>query len=457
MDATSLVSAWNAQLDQLDPVFTRPTAETFRQLVSGWILHRGPATVTGMVRTLGTAATKHWTVYEKLFYRCPWSLEELCDQVMGRLIAPRLRASAAGTPKPGPPVVDLNLDDTTAGRYGRHVAHAGWFKDASAQGPAVKGTVIHWAHNWIVGSLALRLAEWEDVRWNLPVAFRLYRKEADCTDVPFATRHQLAAQIVQQVANALPGIRLRTAADGQYACREFIEPLPEGVNLVSRIRRDAAIYALPEPKPPHRRGRQAKKGPRLPTPKQLAEAEADDWREITVRMQGRKVKRLVRSVVCLWYQVCREKPIRLVIVRDPDGKQKDDFLFCTDAAVGEEEIVQRFCDRWGVEEAIFESKQQMGFERTRGFCSRTVHRQAPLAMVLTTLVKLWYAHCAAEEPSLLPTPTPWYPSKDRPSFGDMLSALRRVLWQHRIKPKSGSKIDPAEIWEAIVYALCAAA
>jgi len=457
MDATSLVSAWDAQLVQLDAVFTKPTAETWRQIVLGWILHRGPATVTGMFRTLGTVATKDWTVYEKFFYRARWSLETLCDRLMETLIAPLIRESAPRDGKDAPPVADLNLDDTTAARYGRHVAHAGWFKDASAQGPAVKGTVIHWAHNWIVASLALRLRGWEKIRWNLPVAFRLYRKRSDCADVPFLTRHQLAAQIVQQVAKAMPGIRLRTAADGQYACRQFIEPLPEQVNLVSRIRRDAAIYELPAPKPPHRRGPQAKKGPRLPAPKKLAEADSDDWRKITVCKQGRKVKRLVRSVVCLWYHVCGEKPIRLVIVRDPAGKQKDDFLFCTDAEVSEEEIVQRYYDRWGVEETILESKQQMGFERTRGFCSKTVHRQAPLAMLLTTLVKLWYARCAAEEPSLLPTPTPWYPSKARPSFLDMLSALRRVLWQHRIRPNSWSRVDPAEIWEAVAYALFAAA
>ena len=125
--------------------------------------------------------------------------------------------------------------------------------------------------------------------------------------------------------------------------------------------------------------------------------------------------------------------------------------------LSEEEIAQRYYDRWGVEEAIAESKQQMGFERTRGFCSKTVHRQAPLAMLLTTLVKLWYSRCAGAEPSLLPTPTPWYPSKDRPSFLDMLSALRRVLWQHRIRPNSSSRVEAAEIWEAVAYALFAAA
>ena len=95
------------------------------------------------------------------------------------------------------------------------------------------------------------------------------------------------------------------------------------------------------------------------------------------------MQRKVKSIVCLWWHVCREKPIRLVIVRDPAGRQKDDYFFCTDATCSEQEIVQRATDRWGVEEAIREAKQCLGFENTRGWCSRTVNRQAPLAMVST--------------------------------------------------------------------------
>ena len=72
-----------------------------------------------------------------------------------------------------------------------------------------------------------------------------------------------------------------------------------------------------------------------------------------------------------------------------------------------------------------------GLETTQGWCGRTVNRQAPLAMVLVTLVKAWYARCALQEPALLPGPLPWYPHKVRLSLADMLAALRKVLWQHR--------------------------
>ena len=144
-----------------------------------------------------------------------------------------------------------------------------------------------------------------------------------------------------------------------------------------------------------------------------------------------------------------------MIVRDPTGKQEDDFLFCTDATVADQEIAQRYYDRWGVEESILEGKQQLGFERTRGWCSKTVNRQAPLAMVLVTLVKAWYSRCAAAEPSLLPEGTPWYPVKTRPSYGDMLSALRRAIWQHRISPNSTFTGRVRQIWNAVSYALSA--
>ena len=116
----------------------------------------------------------------------------------------------------GKPVADLAIDDTTAARYGKHVAHAGCFKDASAQGPATKGPVIHWAHNWIVGAFTLRLKRWPLMRWVLPAVFALYRKRGDCDKThPFRTRQALAAEMVHHVAKALPEAQLRVSGDGQ--------------------------------------------------------------------------------------------------------------------------------------------------------------------------------------------------------------------------------------------------
>jgi len=80
----------------------------------------------------------------------------------------------------------------------------------------------HWAHNWIVGAVTLRLPRWPLMRWVLPVVFCLYRKPADGDRRhPFHTRQVLAAQMVCQVAEALPGVQIRVAA-------EFIHHLKTG-------------------------------------------------------------------------------------------------------------------------------------------------------------------------------------------------------------------------------------
>lgn len=459
MDATSLVSAWNALVVQLAHVFTEPTARVWRQIALGWVLHRGPATVTGIYQTLGDLADRHWTVYEKFFYRAAWSLNDLSLRLLTHVVYPLIVESGMIDDQSGKPVADVNFDDTTVGRCGKHVAHAAWFKDASASGASHRGAVIHWAHNWIVGAVTLRLPKWPGPRWVLPLVFALYRKRPDCNKAhPFRTRQVLAAAMVRDLAQACPQVQWRVAADGQYATRQMIEGLPSGVNLVSRIRSDAALYDLPPTwRQSGRRGAPRKRGRRLPAPWKMARCRRQGWKTVTVQYQGRTAKRRVLGVTCLWYHVCRQTPIRLVIVRDPSGTQPDDFLFCTDAMASEAQIVQRYIDRWGVEEAIFEAKQHLGFESTRGWCSKTVNRQAPLAMLLLTLVKAWYASCARHEAALQPRAAPWYGRKKRPSFLDMLSALRRVFWQHRIIGKSAPSGRIEKMINAVSYALCAAA
>ena len=157
MDAASLVSAWNGLVLQLGLAFaTEATARTWQQIATGWVLHRGAATVTGIYQALGSLADRHWTVYHKFFYRPAWTLKDLSACLMTYVIGPMILESGVRDAARGQPVVDLNIDDTTAARYGKHVAHAGWYKDASAAGPATKGKVIHWAHNWVIGAFTVR-------------------------------------------------------------------------------------------------------------------------------------------------------------------------------------------------------------------------------------------------------------------------------------------------------------
>lgn len=171
----------------------------------------------------------------------------------------------------------------------------------------------------------------------------------------------------------------------------------------------------------------------------------------------RWTQRRVLSVVCLWYHVSRDRPIKLLIVRDPQGKQDDDFMFCTDPTVDDVEIIERFAARWPIEEAIRDAKQTGGFEQVQGWCPRTVARQAPLAMIVQTLVKAWYLRHGVRAPAAQPHGTDWSQSKTHPSYLDMLATLRGVLWTHRINIKSHLTTRVRELRKTLQFTLCAAA
>jgi hypothetical protein len=453
MDAT-LVTAWTAICQLLAPAFTGPTVVTFLHIATGWVLCRSKPTVTSLVSTIGRSllghAAKHWTVYERFFYRASWTLPDVSRLLLVRVIAPLIES--VGIVR----VLDLNIDDTTCGRCGKHVAYAGYFKDASVSNTLKR--VIHWSHNWVIGCAGVRARFWPEWVIGLPVWFTLYRKPADChRRHPFQTRQEIAADMIRQTRENLPDWTLRVAADGQYATGIVVQAVAGArSNLVSRMRSDAAIYALPPKRRRHRRGQPPKKGRRLPTPKKLARRKKG-WRTVEALVYGKRVKRRVLTVVCLWYHVSKDRPIKLLIVRDPSGQQADDYMFCTDPAAGDVEIIERFSGRWPIEESIHDGKQLGGLEQVQGWCPRTVVRQAPLALIVQTLVKAWYLRYGVRAKSAQPHGTDWMPEKDHPSYLDMLATVRKVLWADRININSTRSCRVRELLKTLAFTLCAAA
>jgi len=175
------------------------------------VLCRSKPTVTNLICTIGTSllghAAKHWTVYERFFYRAAWELLDLSCLLLVEVVAPLIRACGLVQ------VVDLAIDDTTCGRCGRHGRLAGYFKDASV---STRSAVVHWSHNWVIGAVMLRTKRWPNWVIGLPVCSRLYRKRPDCNrQHPFRTRQQIAAEMIRQTRQALPEMPLRVATDGQ--------------------------------------------------------------------------------------------------------------------------------------------------------------------------------------------------------------------------------------------------
>lgn len=360
---------------------------------------------------------RHWTCAHRFFSQYDWSIDELWCALVCKLIDPLLPADQPWL---------VAVDDTTAHKFGKHVAFAGKFRDAVHSTSAQ--TVFHWAHNWVVLCLLVPIPATRGRFFHIPISLRLYKKEADCASrSEFRTRLQLAAEMIQRLREWLPHREIQLVADGAYAAKELACALPPGVPLISRLRSDAALYELPPARRKKQRGRPRAKGARLPSLKNIAR-HAQFSRHFVWRY-GRKELVLLHSFVCLWYTVARCSPIRVVIVRDPSGHEHDDYFFSTDPNLSATAIVQAYAARWGIEELIREAKQSMGFEQVQSWSPKAVERQAPMALLLQAVTQLAYVQThqllnVQPKPTTEPVPVP--------SFARMLAALRLAKWQERI-------------------------
>ena len=76
-------------------------------------------------------------------------------------------------------------------------------------------------------------------------------------------------------------------------------------------------------------------------------------------------------------------------------------------------------------------KQLLGLEDPANRKEKAVRQTAPIAFVLHSLIVVWF-HQVGHRRLQFPD-RPWYPHKEEPSFADMLTTLRRLSWQDKIR------------------------
>jgi hypothetical protein len=421
-----------------EPCFTAPSYRAFRLVVAGWIHCLGRRTITGVAVASGGVDQQHISVFHRFFSRATWSLDAL-GQVVFRLA---LRWIPADQP------LFILIDDTLARKTGKGIALATMHHDpllSSARKP-----FCSFGHVWVVLALWVPLPMGGSRGFALPLLFRLYvgAKRGGARDAPGrprrGTRQQsaerahaahprptklmLARELLALVARWTDGRTVYAVVDSAYAARTLLEDRPANVHGLSRLRPDAALWARPGRRRPGQRGRPRRKGHRLPTPKAMA-ATRRRWDPLPVTLYGRAVTPLVFGCTALWYGALRDQPVRIVIVRDPSGRRRDEAFFCTDLAVDATFILEGYARRWTIEVAFYNQKQFLGFEDPQNQTPEAVARTAPMAGIVYDLVLLWYAARVQHGRSDTWPRRPWYRAKTTPSFADMLTTVRQDSWR----------------------------
>jgi hypothetical protein len=335
------------------------------------------------------------------------------------------------------------VDDTPTKRYGPQVQGAGIHRNPTS-GPADQKFV--YGHIWVTLALVVRHPWWGTI--GLPLWARLYVRQKDVPKIPekhqwkFQTKLELAAQLVEWLSVIVfsAGKTLWIVADGAYASRPFLEPLLwRGIVVVSRLRKNSALFDLPPKRPvgQNRRGRPRKYGEhRIHLAKRALQRRG--WQTITCMLYGEVTTKTYKTFLATYRPV--GGVIRVVLVREEKGWQA---FFCTDPHASVQEILEAYADRGSIEQVFHDVKEVWGAGQQQ---VRTVWTNVAtycLNLWMHTLVELWAWHQPAWAISNRDD-SPWDDPRRRPSHADRRKALRRmclrqeystVRYRHRIPRK----------------------
>jgi hypothetical protein len=383
-------------LEVFRPCFTTPTYATFLALVAGMIARPARRTVCGMLAGADLAGVWHHSRAHRFFASAKWNPDAVGLTVL-RLIIGHL--VPVGAP------LEIAIDDTLFRRFGRKV-HA-----------------AHWAYD---GSLKVAKGNQKLSRGPAKTA--------------------LARELIEVIAAAARGRIVHVVADGAYLCTE-LRRLPPHVTLTGPLRSDASLWQVhPDlDNPPRLRGRGRPRvyGARIGTPIDLTASTPAS--SVTVTRYGRTSTIQVHHQRCLWRGVFGARPVRVLVLVEPGRPRL--ALVTTDLTTPVPGLVERYAGRWAIEVAFHDAKHTTGVGEARNRTRKAVERTVPFGLHTQSIVIIWY-HLAGHHPNVIRDRrhrAPWYTTKRRPSYLDMIVKLRRVLIAAQYQPEVPDQPTPEEI------------
>lgn len=449
-----LPSALFALLMPFAPLFSTAVFPHAQLLVVGTLLAPRKRTVTAALRALGLAHHPHFQNYHRVLNRARWSPRQAAALLLQLLVA-------AFVPE-GPLI--LGGDETLERRNGRRIAPKGIYRDAcrSSKEYLTKASGLRW-----VSLMLLVPIPFANRVWALPFLTVLAPSERYHQE--HGRRHKTLAvwmrQMITQVRRWLPERPLVVVLDGQYAVLELLAAalaLANPVQLITRLRLDAGLYAPAPVRTKSTIGRPSVKGKRLPTLAQVALAPQTVWQQIVVPRWYSQGERLIEIVsnTAVWYHTGKVPvPIRYVLIRDPKKRFRTQALLCTDLTATPEQIVSWFVLRWQLETTFEEVRAHLGVETQRQWNDLAIARTTPVLLGLFSLVTL-YANRLHTRDGIEVRQAAWY-IKEHATFSDALAAVRRELWPWAVSalspPEAHSQNLPFRLLERLADTLCYAA
>jgi hypothetical protein len=449
-------------LQQFTPVFTAPTYQTFVAIVAGWVLSQRHRFITEVIFSSGNVGNGHWSRFHRFFSHAAWDIDTF-SLVLTKLVLTILAPGA---------LLIFTVDDTLCRKRGLTLYGVGMHYDPLISSRSKK--LVSWGHDWVVLCVIIVHPFWAPTKvFALPIAARLYinrqgltkgkksrGKSAKAKAAPKAkakatpktkakaapktkakaapetktnsdhrTRPELALELIHLVARWFPDHEILVLGDSAYGGQSVLSHLPANVHLISRVHPKAALYRPAPPKAPRTKGRPRKKGDRLPGMTEWADDSNQPWTQLDFDQFGLHAALEVKTMQALYYKSGGDRLLKIVLVRDTEGKRPDQMFYSTKREWTAREILSAYAHRWATECTFEYCKQFLGLEDPANRLPKAVERTAPMAMFIYSLVVVWF-HRTGHGFVRFPF-RPWYPKKAEPSFADMLTTLRRRSYDEK--------------------------
>jgi hypothetical protein len=323
------------------------------------------------------------------------------------------------------------LDDTPTERYGRKVQGAGVHHNPTP-GPA--GGSFVYGHVWVVLGLLSRHPTWGTVA--LPLLARLYVRQKNLGNIAakhrpaFRTKLELAAELVRWAVLWLGhlGKPVWAVADGAYAKAPFLKAMRAlAVTVVSRLRKDSALWTVPGPRSPHRRGPKRTYGEqRIDLAKRAGQRRG--WVTGTFMLYGKATEKTYKTFVATWRPA--GGAIRVVLVDEPKGWVA---FFCTDPAATVTNILESVAARFSLEIAFRDVKEIVGAGQQQVRFVRANVGAFHICLWTFTMTEAWAWTRDEKELAGHRSASPWDDGSRRPSHADKRRAWRRELLGNEIR------------------------
>ncbi len=390
-------------------------------LLTGMLFASGRRTVTTWLRAAGVSDD-----FQDYYYFIA------CVGRKTALVATQLTLLALRT-LPLPKRLLLVIDDSPTKRYGPKVEGADVHHNPTP-GPADQPYL--YGHIWVTISLAWRHPEWGPLA--LPLRAMLYVRKQTMATIPkwrrwhrFATKLQLAARLVEWIVPIMKkaGKTVWIVVDGGYTKRPFLKrALKQGVTIVGRLRKDAALRDLP---PKLRKGQRRGRGqPRKYGKNKISLAkragQKRGWQTIACTVYGEATTKTYKTFLATYAPA--GGIIRVVLVKEDHGWHA---FFCTDPNASVQDIVEAFADRATIEQDFHDVKEVWGSGQQQVRNIWTNLAVYNLNLWMHTLVELW-AWDKSGRQLVDRSDSPWDDADRRPSHANRRKALRLAIMQNEL-------------------------